>query len=189
MTNPKEKAIMEGFMNIVTGGGSKPGLSNVPDMTYKGKDPIMHDILTGFREATQSVAEDVKYEPKFKHALETKKVDNGVTIGDWLIEKSQRGYNIINQKSGDAPLIKDLKVYEAAKKVATLLSEGYHVNHPNVWKLLSLEATYVNNLNDVKHWKKLYENTTDTRKAAIYEDRYYVARDNAIRARDALKSS
>lgn len=146
----------------------------------------MEGILKNFYGASQSVAKKV-----VSTINESTKIDNGVAIGVFSIEKNDKDlYDIRDMRSQDT-LFEGLRLYETAYLLATYLNEGKKINSAEITKIISSNAIFETYYYDAITHKQSYnaaKKRGNTTKMDIAEARFDRAKSEAQAAHKQIKS-
>lgn len=146
----------------------------------------MENILNAFNNASQNVAAKV-----VNTINESKKVDRGVEVGSFLVEKNNDElYDIRDNRTSDT-LFEDIRLYETAYLLVKYLNEGKKINSPEITKVISTNALFETYYYDAMSHKRTFNKAKkrgDFTKMDIAEARFDRAKEDATMARRQIKS-
>ena len=161
----------------------------------------MKNILEKFNsvanQTAESLAESVNHSSDVREAIQTKKLEHGVQIGNWQVVtrlmEGQTNKKVfeVSHATNNQILYSDLAVYEAALAVVKYLNTGMTLSDPKIRTVLDLEETFNRNRIDAARFKQRYKRCQELKEheaADVFAARYQVARANALVAQDQLKS-
>ena len=146
----------------------------------------MENILKNFYGASNNVAKKV-----VSTINESTKINNGVAIGVFSIEKNTKDlYDIRDMRSQDT-LFEGLRLYETAYLLANYLNEGKKINSAEITKIISSNAVFETYYYDAISHKRSYnaaKKRNDSTKMDIAEARFDRAKSEAQAARMQIKA-
>jgi hypothetical protein len=157
----------------------------------------MAQVMNRLNNVTSQVLTEGKFDPQLNEAINTKRVDNNIKVGNYQItikEDEQRiagkqFYSIYHSQSGDV-IADDITLYETALTIIKLLNNGKYVNSSIVRKLFDADDRYTAHRSDAIRFKsraKTSEKNKDFNKSQIYESRYQASVSNAMFAKKNIK--
>ncbi len=151
-------------------------------------DKVMASILNNFRAATADDA-PTHSRSELATALVTEATTNGVRIGSWEIDVQSgdvgKYYQIIHTITRE-PIASDLRLYDAARAIASALNEGKTFTSPEIRKIIAAESEYSKHLMDAVQHAKVMKNPTSESRRMIAESRYNESRHNALKAKNKI---
>ena len=149
----------------------------------------MNGLFSAMNGTMDVLTEQAEYDPELRTALVTERTARGSRIGSWeIVKHGDNDFDVIHTGTGE-PIAKSLKIYEAAVGLAKALNSGKTLTDEPVRQILVLESRYAQNLDKAAHFKQMAKKlveTGNTKRAAIQEDRFDVARDSAVEDRERL---
>jgi hypothetical protein len=159
----------------------------------------MKQILSRFysagNDAVNQLVEESHYSTEANDALNSKKTQNGVVIGQYEIrQRLSEGsgntsfYDVVYSNSKQN-IASDLILYEAALLLTRYLNKGEMINGTNIKKVLQLEETYYTQRADAIRFKKKAKQCYESRnneQGSIFEGRFHRARENALVAKEEV---
>lgn len=146
----------------------------------------MENILKSFYSASENVAKKVA-----TTINESTKIENGVSVGIYNIEKNEKElYDIRDTRSQDT-LFEGLRLYETAYLLTNYLNEGKKINSAEITKVISSNAVFETYYYDAISHKRSYNSAKkrgDFTKMDIAEARFDRAKSEAQSAHNQIKS-
>lgn len=146
----------------------------------------MEGILKNFYGVSDNVSK------KVAHTMnESKKIDRGVEVGSFIVEKNDDDLYDIRYNSSSDTLFEDIRLYETAYLLVKYLNEGKKINSPEITKVISSNALFETYYYDAIIHKKTYNKAKkrgDFDKMDIAEARFDKAKTDANMARKQIKS-
>jgi|GEM_PF-5310229 len=154
-------------------------LESLGDLLDEPESEQHTNVQQSFQNAAVSAYEDIKDDVGLREATQTTRTPTGFIYGEWeLIERKKnekKTFYTIRHTGTSEILAKDLRLREAALSLVKMLNEGRPINSPSCFEALQL---------DMKYQSCIFEMANlNTKKGAIYEDKYDSARDKAVSAK------
>lgn len=202
MTAPSRKDV-DAMANIMRAlNGDKSGIQQQASMEKKAREDAgiidttpgvkaedikaMENILSAFNNASQNVAAKVA-----NTINESKKIERGVEVGLFIVEKNKDGlYDIFDNRTSDT-LFENIRLYETAYLLVKHLNEGRKINSPEITKIISTNALFETYYYDAISHKRTYniaKKRGDFAKMDIAEARFDRAKEDATLAKRQIKS-
>ena len=115
---------------------------------HKKKVQDVREMLDKFDHITDKVVKNIvtknKNNPKFNEAVSTKKRDDGVEVGNYIIQvvkQKYKSYHIINKLNQDT-LFNEIRLYETAYLIVKSLINGSNVDSEEIENLLDENEEY-----------------------------------------------
>ena len=115
---------------------------------HKKKVQHVREMLDKFDHITDKVVKNIvtknKDNPEFNEAVSTKKRDDGVEVGNYIIQvvkKKYKSYHIINKLNQDT-LFTEIRLYETAYLIVKSLINGSNIDSEEVENLLDENEEY-----------------------------------------------
>lgn len=146
----------------------------------------MEGILKNFYGASDNVSKKV-----VSTINESTKIDNGVAIGMFSIEKNDKDFYDIRDMRSQDTLFEGLRLYETAYLLAKYLNEGKKINSSEITKIISSNAVFETYYYDAISHKQSYnaaKKRGNTTKMDIAEARFDRAKSEAQAARMQIKA-
>lgn len=145
----------------------------------------MEKILRSLNNATNSVSQKV-----VNTISETKKIQTGVSIGSFTVEKNvSDSYDIRDVRTGDT-LFESIRLYETAYVIVAYMNEGKKINSKEITQIISANAVFENYYYDAlthKHTFNVAKKKGDESKMQISEARFGRAKSEASLAKNKIK--
>ena len=178
-TAKNDMAKLIGIMNNPTNGTAiDPGVS------------AMKTILANFYKATDHLVVDSNRDHVLREAIQTEAISNGMIVGQWQIKsKTDSGrklYDVVSLDE-DTNIASDLTIFEAARGLASALSNGQPITSPFIRNVLKYEEEYAGAVHDAIHARNALKKLklTESRRDII-EDKYSSAVRRAKMARSHI---
>jgi hypothetical protein len=199
MTAPNRQDV-DAMANILRAlNGDTSGIKSQPTPSTPSGSPIdltpgvssddvkaMENILKNFYGASKNVAKKV-----VSTINESTKIENGVAVGVFSIEKNSKElYDIRDVRSQDT-LFEGLRLYETAYLLAKYLNEGKKINSAEITKIISSNAVFETYYYDAISHKRSYNTAKkrgDATKMDIAEARFDRAKSEAQAAHMQIKA-
>jgi hypothetical protein len=176
--------------SVTEGAEPRPNpVQTVPD-SDAAKVAAMSEIMSRFREATNTIRDDAHEDDTLMEALQTERTDSGVRISEWEIAvresdvRAGKFYDITNTTTGNE-IATNLRLYEAALLLTQELNRGESITSPMVREILRLEEEFSKNLEDAARYARVAKSASGNKKV-IAEARYSDARSKAISAKKQI---
>jgi hypothetical protein len=146
----------------------------------------MEGILKNFYGASDNVSKKV-----VSTINESTKIDNGVAIGMFSIEKNDKDFYDIRDMRSQDTLFEGLRLYETAYLLAKYLNEGKKINSSEITKIISSNAVFETYYYDAISHRQSYnaaKKRGNTTKMDIAEARFDRAKSEAQAARMQIKA-
>jgi hypothetical protein len=200
--DPREVEEMARLRRILNGEAVEPKIPSLlgtkKSMIGESSDPqddmkaILEMFQHGATGAVERVREAAVDNKPLRDALMTSKTKDGVKMGSWEIKVHEDGglktYDVSNTYTGE-PIAQDLTLYESALCLCKLLNFHVGINSAQVREILNLEEQYARHRQEAAMFKlriKQRNESGDTVRAAIAEDRYQEARTHALDLREQI---
>jgi hypothetical protein len=169
-----------------------------PGVVTSGEIDAMAKVLQRFNNVTSQVLTESKFDNQLNEAINTKRIDNNVKIGNYDITiktdneriAGKQYYSITNTKSGDI-IASDITLYEIALQVIKQLNNGKFVNSSIVRKLFEMDDKYTSQKISTIQFKQRFissKKNNNISKSEIYENRYQQCiRDLSVTKREIKK--
>ena len=115
---------------------------------HKQKVKHVREMLDKFDHITDKVVKNIvkknKDNPEFNEAVSTKKRDDGVEVGNYVIQvvkQKYKSYHIINKLNQDK-LFTEIRLYETAYLIVKCLINGYSIDSEEIENLLDENEEY-----------------------------------------------
>tara|TARA_B100000579_G_scaffold302202_1_gene252096 strand:+ start:505 stop:1257 length:753 start_codon:yes stop_codon:yes gene_type:complete len=115
---------------------------------HKKKVQDVREMLDKFDHITDKVVKNIvtknKNNPKFNEAISTKKRDDGVEVGNYIIQvvkQKYKSYHVINKLNQDT-LFNEIRLYETAYLIVKSLINGSNVDSEEIENLLDENEEY-----------------------------------------------
>lgn len=146
----------------------------------------MENIMLKFANASNNVSE------KVAHTInESKKIDRGVSVGEFQITKNDAELYDIHYSTTDNTLFEDIRLYETAYLIVKYLNEGKKINSKEITQIISTNALFENYYYDAMNHKRTFKNAKqrkDYKKMNIAEARFDQAKNDATVVKRKIKS-
>ncbi|MBR19976.1 MAG: hypothetical protein CMA64_07515 [Euryarchaeota archaeon] len=115
---------------------------------HKQKVQHVREMLDKFDHITDKVVKNVvaknKNNPEFNVAISTKKRDDGVEVGNYIIQVVKRKYKsyVIINKLNQNTLYNEIRLYETAYLIVKALINGAHKDSEDIEQLLNENEEY-----------------------------------------------
>lgn len=146
----------------------------------------MENILSAFNSASSNVSKKVATTMN-----ESVKTPNGVKVGLFSVEKTDDGYYDIRDSRTNDTLFEGLYIYETAYVITKHLNDGKKINSEEITKVMSTNALFEHYYEDALMHKNSFKKAKarrDIQKMDVYEARFGRAKDEAAKAKKAVKS-
>ena len=115
---------------------------------HKKKVQHVREMLDKFDHITDKVVKNIvsknKDNPEFNEAISTKKRDDGVEVGNYIIQvvkQKYKSYHIINKLNQDT-LFTEIRLYETAYLIVKSLINGCNIDSEEIENLLDENEEY-----------------------------------------------
>lgn len=151
----------------------------------------MKEILAKFN-ANVETEVDLTLRGKEGKALQRAMITESNSGKEWHIKlnesASSKSYVVLNHASHKS-FFENLVLYEAAKRVCSLLEQGYAVNSKIIQEVLYYDSIYANHFNECNNFKRLHKKAILEKNATrinILADKFEVSRDKALKAKSQI---
>ena len=146
----------------------------------------MENILSAFNSASSNVSKKVATTMN-----ESVKTPSGVKVGLFSVEKTDDGYYDIRDNRTNDTLFEGLYIYETAYVITKHLNDGKKINSEEITQVMSRNALFEHYYEDAIMHKNSFKKAKarkDLQKMDVYEARFGRAKDEAAKAKKAVKS-
>ena len=146
----------------------------------------MENILSAFNSASSNVSKKVATTMN-----ESVKTTSGVKVGLFSVEKTDDGYYDIRDNRTNDTLFEGLYIYETAYVITKHLNDGKKINSEEITKVMSTNALFEHYYEDAIMHKNSFKKAKarkDIQKMDVYEARFGRAKDDATKAKRAVKA-
>lgn len=146
----------------------------------------MENILSAFNSASSNVSKKVATTMN-----ESVKTTSGVKVGLFSVEKTDDGYYDIRDNRTNDTLFEGLYIYETAYVITKHLNDGKKINSEEITKVMSTNALFEHYYEDAIMHKNSFKKAKarkDIQKMDVYEARFGRAKDDAAKAKRAVKA-
>ena len=145
----------------------------------------MENILSAFNSASSNVSKKVATTMN-----ESVKTPTGVKVGLFSVEKTDDGYYDIRDNRTNDTLFEGLYIYETAYVITKHLNDGKKINSEEITQVMSRNALFEHYYEDAIMHKNSFKKAKarkDLQKMDVYEARFGRAKDEAAKAKRAVK--
>ena len=145
----------------------------------------MENILSAFNSASSNVSKKVATTMN-----ESVKTPSGVKVGLFSVEKTDDGYYDIRDNRTNDTLFEGLYIYETAYVITKHLNDGKKINSEEITQVMSRNALFEHYYEDAIMHKNSFKKAKarkDLQKMDVYEARFGRAKDEAAKAKRAVK--
>ena len=188
MVEQSEIAQMSKFMAAL--GDDSPTSADTPRPTTVSDPSVtaMKTILEKFHAAAGDLITDDANDAELREALLTESIKDGVRIGIWEIHSHYSGkrrlYDVVG--GGGDVIARDLMLYEAARRLVSILNDGGHLNCREAIEVLRTEQDYASAIHDMVLFRHQMTKYPESPRAPIFEARYSEAKRRALHYRSHL---
>ena len=120
------------------------------------------------------------------HLVSERKAKDKIAIGSYIIVKNKQGMFDIYKKNMKNRVHQDIMVFDAAMAIVESLNMR---NTASTKMVLEVEEEYARNYMEMLHFENAYKHALKTGddNAAVFEDRYVIAKFRAKTAREKLR--
>lgn len=153
---------------------------------------VMKRLLERFTDTVEEAAEVSVYNPDTTEDIGRMVLSESNKGKIWQIEEDRTGkrkeYKIFNNTTGN--FYDNVYLMESANKICKLLEQDHALNSKSIQAILYYDIVYRTNYDDCINLKRLHKSATlkeNFTKANIMSDKFSVAKERAISAKNSIK--